>query len=114
LYSPSIPGTLPILAIHQWWGLQSIIAYLGGGNLLPGKNTIGEVIIVANERKTKKERKMEKKKELQIAQELDQELAEKRAKRKKIVYTIWKIWWIGLIILFTIVFVQTLIIRFGS
>lgn len=65
-------------------------------------------------RKTKRERKLEKQKLLEIDQDLALELEEKRVRRKKIVNTIWKIWWIGLVIIFVIVFIQTYIVRFGS
>ena len=65
-------------------------------------------------RKTKKERKLEKQKQLEMDQNLALELEEKQAQRRKIIKTIWKIWWIGLFIIMTIVFIQTYMIKFGS
>ncbi len=65
-------------------------------------------------RKTKKQRKLEKKQQLEIDQDLALELDEKRARRRKAIGIIWKIWWIGLVIIFAIVCVQTYKIRFGS
>ncbi|NLO21169.1 MAG: hypothetical protein GX119_04125 [Syntrophomonadaceae bacterium] len=65
-------------------------------------------------RKTKKDRKLEKQKQLEIDQDLALELEEKRTRRRKTINTLWKIWWIGLVIIFAIVFIQTYIIKFGS
>jgi ABC-type amino acid transport substrate-binding protein len=73
-----------------------------------------EVIVMKEPRKTKKERKLEKQRQLEIDQNLALELEEKRARRRKIVNIIWKIWWIGLVIIFAIVFIQTYMIKFGS
>ncbi|KUG04575.1 hypothetical protein ASZ90_018067 [hydrocarbon metagenome] len=69
---------------------------------------------MGKDKKTKKERQMEKQKEKQLDQELDQELEEKRAKRKRTVATFWKIWWIGIIILFIILSIQTYMIKFAN
>ncbi len=61
------------------------------------------------DRKKNMEIEMEKKREEKLAKEMEIKLE----KRKKNISTIWKIWWIGLIIIFIIVAVQTYIMKFG-
>ncbi len=62
----------------------------------------------------KKDRKIQKEIERQkkIDKMNEKEMQEKMAKRKHNLSIIWKIWWIGLIIIFIIVAIQTIMVRF--
>ncbi len=63
--------------------------------------------------------KKDRKKEMEIEMERrkaikrEKEMEIKLEKRKKNIGIIWRIWWVGLIIIFIIIAVQTYIIKFG-
>ncbi len=51
--------------------------------------------------------------EKERVQKMEIEMEKKKAKRKQYISIIWKIWWIGLILIFIKLAMQTWAIKFG-